>query len=77
MKLIDSIIHNEYTELLNTSRSTSAVVLSSRIRLARNLANTVFPARASKSQRSAIVAKCGAAIEALNRYQETSFFSDR
>lgn len=75
MKLIDRIIQNEQTELLNTSRSTSAVVLSSRIRLARNLADTVFPARASKSQRSAIVAKCGTAIEALKGISKPVFLA--
>lgn len=75
MKLIDRIIQNERTELLNTSRSTTAVVLSSRIRLARNLADSVFPARANKSQRSAIVARCGTAIEGLKALKKPVFLA--
>lgn len=75
MKLIDRIIQNERTELLNTTRATSAVVLSSRIRLARNLADSVFPGRANKSQRSAIVAKCGTAIENLEGIKNPVFLA--
>ena len=75
MNLIDSIIRNDRTELLNTTRSTSAVVVSSRIRLARNLSDFVFPARANQSQRSDIVAKCGTAIKGLKGIKNPVFVS--
>jgi protein arginine kinase len=59
-ELIDS-----YSELTDTSASRSAVVLMTRIRLARNLAKLPFPGWAKEAQKREIRDQCMQAVAAL------------
>ena len=60
---IESLIETP-SELTDSSNSKTAIVLMTRIRLARNLANTVFPGWAKPSQREASLSICRAAVAA-------------
>ncbi len=52
------------SELTDSSSSKTAIVLMTRIRLARNLAGTPFPGWAKPAQREEILASCRAAVAA-------------
>jgi len=56
--MIEELIQSERAELTQSSKKAVPVVLSTRVRLARNLADDPFPARASSSQRRDILASC-------------------
>ena len=60
---IESLIETP-SELTDSSNSKTAIVLMTRIRLARNLADTVFPGWAKPAQREASLAICRAAVAA-------------
>lgn len=60
---IDALIATP-SELTDSSNSRTAIVLMTRIRLARNLANTVFPGWAKPAQREEILATCRTAVSA-------------
>jgi len=53
------------SELTDSSNSKTAIVLMTRIRLARNLANTTFPGWAKPAQREEALATCRAAVAAM------------
>lgn len=63
MKINDLIASS--SELTDTSGSKSAIVLMTRIRLARNLAKKPFPGWAKEAQRREILATCTQAVSAL------------
>ncbi len=63
MKINDLLAAN--SELTDTAASKSAVVLMTRIRLARNLAQTPFPGWAKEAQRRKIYATCLQAVASL------------
>ena len=50
------------SELTDTSSSKTAIVLMTRVRLARNLAGFSFPGWAKPAQRDEILDKCRAAV---------------
>lgn len=60
---IDSLIATP-SELTDSSNSKTAIVLMTRIRLARNLSNNVFPGWAKPAQREEILATCRNAVAA-------------
>ncbi|WOO42241.1 protein arginine kinase [Rubellicoccus peritrichatus] len=60
------------TELTDRSHAPESVVLSTRVRLARNIDETPFPSRANKSQRREILARCQDAIAGLKMMQKGS-----
>lgn len=61
---IQSLIESQ-SELTDTSSSKTAIVLMTRIRLARNLAGTPFPGWAKPAQRQKILEACRGALEGL------------
>lgn len=62
-------------ELTHGSRSHAPVVLSSRVRLARNLTEFPFPGWANKAQRCEVLALCFEAVEQLPRMKRGSRFA--
>ncbi len=72
--MIESLIHSNKAELTQSAKNGSPVVLSTRVRLARNLVDTPFPGRASKSQRSDVLTKCVDRIAELPQMKQGSFF---
>ena len=72
--MIESLIKNERAELTQDAKSSAAVVLSTRLRLARKLAEIPFPGRASKSQRSDILTKCAQNIQDLKQMKSGAIF---
>jgi protein arginine kinase len=60
---IDSLIATP-SELTDSSSSKTAIVLMTRIRLARNLAGQPFPGWAKPAQRAEILEKCRQAVAA-------------
>ena len=73
--MIESIIQSDNAELTQSTKKGAPVVLSTRIRLARNLADNPFPERASSAQRSDILAKCADKIGALSQMKQGAFFN--
>ncbi len=72
--MIESLIKSDTAELTQSTKKGAPVVLSTRVRLARNLANTPFPERASSSQRSDTLSKCAEQIASLGPMQQGAFF---
>ncbi|NBP89793.1 MAG: ATP--guanido phosphotransferase, partial [Opitutae bacterium] len=62
---------NELTHLLGAQQ---AVVLSTRVRLARNLQNYPFPGWAKEAQRKEIAEKCIKALTQLTRFKKAHIF---
>ncbi len=71
MKSIRSLMEAK-SELTHGSRSTRAIVLSTRVRLARNLAQYPFPEWAKESQRREILASCLKAVNALPQMNKSN-----
>ena len=72
--MIESLINSNKAELTQSAKNGSPVVLSTRVRLARNLVDTPFPGRASKSQRSDVLTKCVDRIAELPQMKQGLFF---
>jgi protein arginine kinase len=72
--MIESLIKSDNAELTQSTKKGSPVVLSTRVRLARNLVDTPFPERASSSQRSAAMTKCADQIADLAQMKHGAFF---
>ncbi len=72
--MIESLIKSDRAELTQSTKKAAPVVLSTRIRLARNLAGPPFPERANSSQRRDVLSKCQRAVNALKRMKTGSFF---
>lgn len=60
------------TELTDRSHSPDSVVLSTRVRLARNIDETPFPSRANKSQLREILTQCQGAIASLKMMEKAT-----
>lgn len=71
--MIESLI-NDRAELIQNAKKTAPVVLSTRIRLARNLAGSPFPERADGSQRRAVLSRCADQLRALPQMHKGAFF---
>jgi protein arginine kinase len=72
--MIESLINNDRAELIQKAKKAAPVVLSTRIRLARNLAGPPFPERADVSQRRDVLTRCADQISALPQMDKGSFF---
>jgi len=72
--MIESLIKSDNAELTQSAKKGAPVVLSTRLRLARNLADTPFPGRASLSQRSDTMTKCADQIANLAQMKQGAFF---
>ena len=72
--MIESIINSDKAELTQSTEKSAPVVLSTRVRLARNLVNAPFPERASMSQRSDVMAICANQIADLSQMKNGAFF---
>jgi len=72
--MIESLIKSDNAELTQSTKKGSPVVLSTRVRLARNLVGTPFPERASSSQRSDVMTKCAERIADLTQMKHGAFF---
>ncbi len=72
--MIESLIKNDRAELIQNTKRAVPVVLSTRIRLARNLIDTPFPERATSAQSRDILAKCEESISTLQQMKKGVFF---
>ncbi|MDP4609563.1 MAG: protein arginine kinase [Opitutales bacterium] len=72
--MIESIIKSNSAELTQNTKKGAPVVLSTRVRLARNLADTPFPERATPAQRSDIMSRCVDQICELKHMKNGAFF---
>lgn len=72
--MIESLIQSDSAELTQSSKKGSPVVLSTRIRLARNLADVPFPERANSAHRSDVLTKCADKIADLPQMKHGAFF---
>ncbi|CAI8258432.1 MAG: Protein-arginine kinase [Opitutia bacterium UBA7350] len=72
--MIESIIDGKKAELTQSSKRTSPVVLSTRIRLARNLVGVPFPQRANLSQRRDVLSDCVTQLGRLDIMKLGTFF---
>jgi protein arginine kinase len=72
--MIESLLNCENAELTHKTQKGTPVVLSTRLRLARNLVGTPFPERASMAQRSDILSKCATHLSGLGKMTKGIFF---
>ena len=72
--MIENLIRSDGAELTQSSKTGAPVVLSTRIRLARNLISVPFPERASSAQRRDVLAKCGSSLTGTARLQDAVSF---
>ncbi|MGB0744016.1 MAG: protein arginine kinase [Opitutales bacterium] len=72
--MIEPLLNCKNVELTHNTQKATPVVLSTRLRLARNLACTPFPERASLSQRSDILSKCSKQLSELGKMKKGLFF---
>lgn len=73
--MIESIIKSDRAELTQSTKKAAPVVLSTRIRLARNLVTSPFPERATVAQRSAVLSKCAEQLAELPLMDKGAFFA--
>ena len=71
--MIESLIKSSGAELTQKRKKAAPVVLSTRIRLARNLASQPFPERATKTQRSDILSKCEDVVGKIRAWKKLLF----
>ena len=72
--MIESLINDERAELTQAVKKAAPVVLSTRIRLARNLVGQPFPERADVLQRRDVLTRCADQLSALPQMNKGSFF---
>jgi protein arginine kinase len=72
--MIESLIKSDSAELTQGAKKGSPVVLSTRVRLARNLVDTPFPGRANSAQRSDVMSRCVDRISDLTQMKHGAFF---
>lgn len=72
--MIEALLNCESAELTHNTRKASPVVLSTRLRLARNVVGLPFPERASPSQRSDVLTKCAEHLAELALMKKGVFF---
>lgn len=72
--MIEPLIQSSGAELTQSRKKAAPVVLSTRIRLARNLATAPFPDRATPAQRSDVLSKCQEIIGTLPQMEKGVFF---
>ena len=72
--MIESIINYKGAELTQANKGAGPVFLSTRVRLARNLVDHVFPDRATAAQRQQVFSRCSAKLAALEALQGAAVF---
>lgn len=72
--MIESLINDERAELTQAVKKAAPVVLSTRIRLARNLVGQPFPEHADVLQRRDVLTRCADQLAALPQMNKGSFF---
>jgi protein arginine kinase len=72
--MIEALINNDQAELTQHSKKAAPVVLSTRIRLARNLVGPPFPERADVEQRRDVLTRCAEQIRTLPQMDKGAFF---
>jgi protein arginine kinase len=72
--MIESLINRDGAELAHSTKKAAPVVLSTRIRLARNLAGPPFPGHADAEQRGKVLSACEREIGALQQMKKGAFF---
>ncbi|MGC6606619.1 MAG: protein arginine kinase [Lentimonas sp.] len=72
--MIESLIKSDRAELTQSTKKGSPVVLSTRVRLARNLAEIPFPERATSAQRRDVLSKCARQLAMLKYMKNSAFF---
>jgi len=72
--MIEPLLSCKNAELTHNTQKGTPVVLSTRLRLARNLLGTAFPERASLAQRSDILSKCSDHLAGLKKMGKGNFF---
>ncbi len=72
--MIESLIRSDRAELTQGAKKGSPVVLSTRVRLARNLSDIPFPGRATSAQRSDIMSRCAEHMCELKHMKNGAFF---
>ncbi|MFT4901128.1 MAG: protein arginine kinase [Lentimonas sp.] len=73
--MIESLLKNERAELTQGAKTSAPVVLSTRLRLARNLSDIPFPERATLAQRSDVLSKCAQHIHQQKQLKGGSIFN--
>ena len=71
--MIRSLINEDRAELTQAVKKAAPVVLCTRIRLARNLADQPFPGRANISQRRAVLKSCASKISSMSQMKKGTF----
>ncbi len=72
--MIESLISKSNAQLTKGTQKSSPVVLSSRLRLARNLNGFVFPSKANKAQKSEILSKVETALLDKSDFKKGFFY---
>jgi len=72
--MIESLLNCDNAELTHNTQKGSPVVLSTRLRLARNISGTPFPERATSTQRSDVLATCARHLSEVNLMKKGFFF---
>jgi protein arginine kinase len=72
--MIESLLNSDKAELTQGAKKGAPVVLSTRVRLARNIVGTPFPERASSAQRSDVMTRCAEQIADLPQMKHGCFF---
>jgi protein arginine kinase len=75
--MIEALLQSSAAELTQNRKKAVPVVLSTRIRLARNLSTAPFPGRATSAQRSDVLAKCKSMIGQLKEMKGGYFFDSK
>ena len=73
--MIESLLNSEQAELTQGGKKGAPVVLSTRIRLARNIAGPPFPERASSAQRCNILTQCGDKLAESSKMRKGTLYS--
>ncbi|MGB0408807.1 MAG: protein arginine kinase [Opitutales bacterium] len=71
--MIEALLHNENAELTHNTKKGSPVVLSTRLRLARNMVGTPFPERATSAQRRDVLTLCAEQLAELTPMKRGTF----
>ncbi|MGB0344066.1 MAG: protein arginine kinase [Coraliomargarita sp.] len=72
--MIEALLQSSAAELTQQRKKAVPVVLSTRIRLARNLATVPFPGRATSAQRRDVLAKCEQILGQVSNMRGGYFF---
>ena len=72
--MIEALLDSEKAELTQNAKKGAPVVLSTRLRLARNMNGFPFPERANSAHRSDVMSACAERLSELGQMKRGSFF---